>query len=375
LTPSERLAARGNALSDIQERKVGALIGLAYGDALGGAMVGWSEDKARSVLGDLVGGAPTTWPPAARGLPLPERKNLRKLGLHGIETQLVLAVANELPVSDGDVERLQYCLVRGFELQAWRTTDRRMLKIAHLHRSQSEVNAASLPDSGLGPICLGIPAALYGRGNTEGVISRALDTARVVYRDELTSILAAYVAGALDLTIRLGGEFDVPGELSRVCEVIGDRLSDGHGNGAMLRQVSVWSDQICAARPHERDSSPDARTKTSIETEAKAVITAVQLGCSTTGDVEQTMGRLFVQGGSTSAAYAVAASMLGARLRCPNTPQDHLTDIERIRGYAHAIAEGDLPFEGTEDFFRIEADLTRSEQAFRDEMAAERRTT
>ena len=173
------------------------LLRLACWEAHRGPVSGWPDEKLEQVMGPERAGGFDTWPPAARGLPLGERKKLGQFGLHRLDTQLCLLVSNVRRNGDVDVDELMRWMVTGFERQVWRGADRRILEITHNYRAKRDVAHSLQAANCLGPIYVGLAIAADLTLSVDDVVRQTVRVAQTVYQSDETSVVAGVVAAAV----------------------------------------------------------------------------------------------------------------------------------------------------------------------------------
>jgi len=334
-----------------RQRQRASLLALAYGDAYGSLMKDWTARQTAQVLGSEKAEAPTTWPPAARGLPLAERKRLKKIGLHRLDTQLAMAMVNLL--AGDEITDEAYCdwLVRGFESRAWRGADQRMMKIAHGYRATGGAVRLQERSSHLGPLCLGIPMALRHENDAEDILRQTMHVADIFYQSPETSVAAACVAFGVHQIMR-GKPWHVPD--AEVRSVVDEHFIDPNR-----------LDRLFAEHENGLKLSP-------IEEEVRRVLDVL----SRTVNVSESSIAVEIRmdDHSTVPESIIAAVMHAARTGAVPAVQMRLMDEARLERYSRALESGSLPVEDAGEFFKNEYELSRTERVFQDQMAAERRS-
>ena len=324
------------------------LLRLACWDAYRSPFSGWSDSKIAQVFGTQPPYHWHTWPPAARGLPLGERKTLGQLGLHRLNTQLALALTNLTQQGDVDLTHFRQWMVDGFEQQVWRGADRRMLEIAHHYRAHELSDPSQIRANGLGPIFVGLSIASERSTTVQSVIRRTVKATQTVYQSYETSIVAGHVAAA----VKVGaGQWEPPlnhpGNF--VSEGIPERIVD------LLRQPAA-----------EKDDGIVFSSKTLIKRINEFMALPIgqrSFDTSPAGTHTQTMtyieplSHILDDGMATWSASSV----------------DDLVDGERLKNYVLALANETVPHESKVEFLKNEAILSQKERLYQDSMAAERR--
>jgi hypothetical protein len=315
-------------------------------------MADWTAKQRVDVLGSEKAQSPTTWPPAARGLPLSERKRLRKIGLHRLDTQLAMAMVNLLAA--GHVTDETYCdwLVQGFEFRAWRGADQRMMKIAHGYRASGGAIRLQGRVESLGPICMGIPMALKGDLDIEDLLRKTMHATDIFYQSPETSLAAACVAFGVHQVMH-DKRWHVPdAEIRAVIDdhfletASLDRLFAEHEGGLKLSQL---------------------------ESQVRRILNVLALTVDYEGEGVESLECLS-ETTLKAPESTIAAAVLSARTGIVPKANIRLMDEDRIERYAGVMRREYSPIEDAVTFFKNEYELSRAERVFQDNMAAERRS-
>ena len=130
-----------------RDRARGAVLGLAWGDALGCPVEGWRAAEIARHFGRYET-LPNAYPPSVTALPT---RRLRPLGLHSDDTQQALALlAVTLDPAGWSVQTWGEWLIAGAQSGAWRGTGRNFnAAVAALRRGVPPQESGS-PSAGIG---------------------------------------------------------------------------------------------------------------------------------------------------------------------------------------------------------------------------------
>lgn len=372
----------------VQERARGALLGLAWGDALGCPIEGWTAEEITRHYGHY-GTLPQAYPASVERLPARRRRRLRPLGLHSDDTQQALALLATATAGDGWSPRTWASwLVAGAQADAWRGTGANFATAVANLRQDVPPERAGSPSAGIG--------AAMRAGPLGAVFVVEPDTlARVVMQASVTThadLRAAAVAYAVAEAVRrlvTGRTPDVVlAELGdRVARVEaawlhdpGDWRLDTSGRHAVSTALRAFAaappadlgelgERICAhARPHVRAGHSRIHPNQGFAMLAGLHgLVAALLPCA---DPSERLADIVAQGYDTDTVGAICGSVLGA---CHGTtwfPLRRLVDAERLQRWADALAQGRPPPEDQATFLAHEAALTDRQRRWQQQLPA-----
>lgn len=369
------------------DRRRAALLGLAWGDAFGCPMEGWRAGRIAEFFGDCEA-LIEDWPPAARGLPVRDRRRLRQPGTHSDDTQQAIALIG-CALEGFSPESWAAWLVEGFAAEAWRGFGRNFVAAVHRLRKGAAPGTAGSPTAGMGAAMRAGPlgALLDGDALRDTVFASSL----ITHGD----IRAAAIAYAVAWTVRRlvdGGAVETiraelpaavaAGEAAWLAPRDGwthDR-SAGHqvsaGLEALLAEPIGDPAELRArishhAGPHLAEGFTQAHPNQGFALlgGAHGLLMALR------DDIAPgpTLAEIVRQGYDTDTVAAIAGSVLGARFGASWIPVDRLIDGPRIACWADALVSGEAP-ESRADCLAAEAALTAAERRYSAEWVPERRT-
>ena len=326
-----------------------SILRLACWEAHRGPVSGWPEEKLDQVMGKTGPRVYDTWPPAARGLPLGERKKLSQFGLHRLDTQFCLAVSNVLRRGSVDVDELRQWMVDGFERQVWRGADRRILEITHNYRVKRGPAQTLQAATCLGPIFVGLALAVHESLSVADVVRQTVRVAQTVYQSDETSVVAGYVAAAV-------------------------RTGRGHWMSPAIQPEQFISEGV-AQNTFEALTQPHSRIGGVVMSSARTIIGRIDSFMSAAND-RRTFNTSDIDGLPIQVANylnTLAHVLDDARSNENALPIQGLTDRTRLEAYARSMANADTPCESADIFFDSEYALSQKERIYQESMAAERR--
>ena len=378
-------------MDEPRDRVRGSVLGLAYGEAFGCPVEGWRATDITTFFGEYRA-LPEAWPPQARGLPVEHRKRMRPMGLHSDDTQQALALLNICLSEEGWSERRWAdWLIKGFEQRAWRGFSHNFVGAVHRLRRGDSPRAAGTQWPGIGPATrVGPLGALYA-DRPEAVCEVAYAASLVTHSDIRAAAVAhavAYTTAALvrgqpvaeireglPVAVRAAEarwieraewDFDRTGAF-QITEILAALFATPLGSPALVR-ASVTALAHGHLPPKWRE--PHAN-------QGLALLGAVHgLAMALRDDAApaETLVEVVAQGFDTDTVGALCGSLLGARFGTDWITIERLLDGGRITAYADALATREAAPEDQAAFMNIEAEWTRREGVFSEEMVAERRT-
>lgn len=363
-------------MADIdQDRAAGALLGLAWGDALGAPIEGWSAEDIQRHFGtydDL----PQRYPESVDQLPLRRRRRLRPLGLHTDDTQQALALL--AVCMDGWSPQLWAdWLVEGVVTHAWRGSGPNFrAAVRDLHRGVSPFASGS-QSAGIGAAMRSGVLGAWFRDDPLALQQVAFESATVTHADMRAGAVAFAVAHAVQQLVAGRGIDDVVDDLVAdvsVAESSWQARAAGQWSiaGTGQRAASDVLDAVLHDEP--RDASelsasvlrrgggqlphhvvPKANQGFALLGGVHALLTALLLD----SDPREVLAGLVRQGADTDTVAAICGSILGARHGTSWIPAERLVDADRMRTWSHALATHGPAPETRAAFMQRERELTQ----------------
>ncbi|WP_164491848.1 ADP-ribosylglycohydrolase family protein [Staphylospora marina] len=363
----------------IEERKRGALLGLAWGDVLGCPVEGWRDREIREAYGTY-DRLPETYP--LERIPEKRKKKLRPPGLHSDDTQQAMGLVLTVLSGGWSLDRWTRLLVDGWKRQAWRGVGRNFTAAVHRLAKGEEARRSGSPSAGIGAAMRTGPlGALISDPETR--LTVALESSLSTHSDQRAAVFAAVVAEAVSLFIGGKTPSEVPGLLSSFARKAEERVMQWKEAGwnvenADSRQVSDALGGLASAigdepeevrrlisdsaRPHLAEGFIRAHPNQGFV--LLGGIHALAMACRSDMGPNEVLLSIIREGFDTDTVAAIAGSLLGARFGTDWIPADRLADGERIGRYADALIIGQ-PFETAEEFFVKEAGWTSMETQYR----------
>lgn len=376
-------------LPTLTDRRRGALLGLAWGDAFGAPMEGWTPAAITAFFGDCRTLIPH-WPPEARALPPRQRKHLRPIGLHTDDTQQAIALL-AIALTGWHPDRWAATLVRGFETHAWRGFGRNFIAAVHNLRKGTPPGHAGSPSAGIGAAMRIGPlgALLTGDALRDAVYQSTLTTHADIRAAAIAHAIAWTVRQLVDARPLEAIRAELPAAVAAAearwlapdphwthDRAAGHQISDTLA--ALLAQPitdpATLRERIRAhARPHLAPGFTRAAPNQGFALlgGAHALLMALRDDI----DPQATLTEIVRQGDDTDTVAAIAGSLLGARFGTAWIPLHSLHDAPRLTAWADALATAAPPPETRAAFFAAEAAHTRAERQFQLDHLAERRIT
>ena len=184
-----------------RDRARGALLGLAWGDALGCPVEGWRAAEIARHFGRYET-LPNAYPPSVTALPTRRRRRLRPLGLHSDDTQQALALlAITLDPAGWSVQTWGEWLIAGAQSRAWRGTGRNFnAAVAALRRGVPPQESGS-PSAGIGAAMRVGPLGAALACDPDLLARVAVESSLTTHRDLRASAVACAVAETVRLLV------------------------------------------------------------------------------------------------------------------------------------------------------------------------------
>ncbi|MFZ5443187.1 MAG: ADP-ribosylglycohydrolase family protein [Myxococcota bacterium] len=360
-----------------EERICGALWGLAWGDALGAPIEGWSAEEIATTFG-----AYPDLPSSYAQVKMSRRARLRPPGLHTDDTQQALALLAVCLAPGGFSARAWgECLVSGRESASWRGTGKQFENaVTRLELGTSPETSGS-PSAGIGAAMRTAPIGALFHDEPEELARVALESAAVTHGDVRAlalSFAVAYVAGRFVAGV---GPAAIRRELADAVVDAEDTWLSSRAAWSISReaghQLSEALRPLLRALPEE----PMALAARVLElgmtqldpgappphpNHAFALLGGhFALGMALRDDVEPTgaLRDIVRLGEDTDTVAAIAGGLLGARFGPVWVPKTKLVDAEHLSAWADALVTRVAP-EPLDALLAREAELTEREKTF-----------
>ena len=340
----------------VHDRARGALLGLAWGDALGCPVETWSERDIAAVFGrydDLPERYPFERIPAARW------RRLRPLGLYSDDTQQGLALAHVLSAKEWSLARWAALLVRGAERGAWRGTGRYFeAAVARLRRGVPPTASGS-PSGGMGAAMRVTPLGAILRDDPRALVVAARESSAATHADDRAIGMAVAIAWAAGALVRGIDVTSVREELPPAMRaegfvVVADALSEVLA-AVDASEVEVRGRITDVARPHLAEGFTRAHPNQGFA--LLGAMHGLAVGLRTETEPRAALAGVVRLGFDTDTVAAIAGGLLGSRFGAGWVPTARLVDGARLEAYADAVAtDGPLP-ESEDAFLDREAAL------------------
>lgn len=365
------------------DRIRGALLGLAWGDALGCPVEGWDARHIRAVYGayrDL----PAEYPPQLlRGGGQRSLNRLRPLGLHSDDTQQALALLNICLGPDGWApERWAAGLVQGMTAGAWRGYGQNFKgAVTHLARGVAPQRAGN-HTAGIGAAMRAGPLGALYRDDPARLAAVVMESSLTTHGDIRAAAVAYAVAYAVAGFVDGRSETEIAADLpAAVAAAETDWLQGyeewghdrGGGHAVSVGLAALLADlTLPAAALRERVSNVARPSLAPGFTRAHPNQGYALLGGShalvmalrPAIEPHAALAEIIQQGYDTDTVAAICGSLLGARFGCGWIPAERLMDRDRLSAYADALVARNGSPETMQDFLAREAQLTAEERSF-----------
>lgn len=375
---------------DARARRRGALLGLAYGDALGCPIEGWRPVEIRRHFG-VYDDLPHAYPPSTLTLPRRRRRRLRPLGLCSDDTQQALALLGIVLSPQGwSTREWARWLVAGRRAQAWRGTGRTFeAAVDRLARGRLPASSGSL-SLGVGAAMRAGPLGAALVDAPETLAEVAMAASLTTHRD-LRAAASAYAVAEACRQLAAGHPVrtvrsDLPRAVHEVeedwrADPRGFALpADADGKSVISSALGALADPpprtldelgrrvIEVARPHLTEGYGRVHPNQGLA--LLAGLHGLGAGLLPDADPEDVLTRVVAQGDDTDSVGAVCGAVLGARFGDAWIPRHRLVDRERLEEWADAVAQGGPAPEDRETFCHLEAARTTWEHDHQRQMAA-----
>ena len=363
-------------MSTLDERAAGTVWGLAWGDALGAPIEGWTEAEIAAVFGPYSG-----LPPTLAAVPSSKRNRLRRLGLHTDDTQQALTLLAVCLSAEGwSPPAWGQALIRGEKLGAWRGTGRHFDSAVKRLAEGTAPEHSGSPSAGIGAAMRTAPLGALLHAQPERLFQISLEASAVTHAELLAITLGyavAFVAGRLvegDSAARVRAL--LPAAVARAesewCERRAnwtlDRTATLRLSGALSALFAVPPSGLraLASRVLELGSSTlGVGAPPPHPNHGFSLLGGLfALGVALEDDVEPVaaLNEVVRLGEDTDTVAAIAGGLLGARFGAAWIPKSQLVDAEYLSGYAAAVCTG-VASESLESLLAREAAHSSHERA------------
>lgn len=368
-----------------RDRARGAVLGQAWGDALGCPVEGWHADEIARHFGDYAT-LPAAYPDSVGELDARRQRRLRPLGLYSDDTQQALALLGVILDEAGwSPEAWAAWLIAGDEANAWRGTGRNFAAaVAALSRDTPPQSSGS-SSAGIGAAMRAGPAGAALRRQPEH-LSRVIAEASLTTHRDLRAAAVAYAvadavsglvrgdapeavraalpgrvagfeavwAGATNWAVHLDGAHAVSQALTDLCAGPADDLAT---LGARVTALArPWLERPARAHPNQGFAPLGG-------------LHGLLAGLTSDADPAARLTAVIRQGGDTDTVGAIAGTVLGTRFGASWVAIDRLVDATRLQAWADAAAEAGPAPEDRVAFLNREAALTAWENEFQRSLA------
>jgi ADP-ribosyl-[dinitrogen reductase] hydrolase len=373
----------------LDSRVRGALLGLAWGDALGCPVEGWREADISAVYGryEALPEAYSFEKIAPMGVKVLRR--LRPLGLHSDDAQQALALLSICLSDEGwSPEAWGRLLVEGRRCRAWRGTGRNFDEALRKLAKGVPPRQSGSASAGIGAAMrIGPLGALY-RDDPETLARVAMESALVTHGDIRAGGIAFAIARAVADFIAGRSAAEVAASLPRAVGSVETAWLQGRQEWQIDRAAGHLVSETLSAlfERLDRDDPLALRERLSklagpnlAEGFAKAHPNqgfallggahALAMALRSDAKPAETLGDIIRLGYDTDTVAAIAGSLLGARFGDGWIPTERLLDGPRLSAWANALVRRADPPESPAQLLEREAAWSRQEEEFQAGMA------
>ncbi|MDP3155546.1 MAG: ADP-ribosylglycohydrolase family protein [Archangium sp.] len=345
-------------MSTLDERAAGCLWGLAWGDALGAPIEGWTEAEIAATFG-----AYSELPRTLDAVPSSKRRQKRRLGLHTDDTQQALALlAVVLSPGGWSPTAWAQCLVRGEQLGAWRGTGRHFDGAVQKLAAGASPEQAGSPSAGIGAAMRTAPLGALLHAQPARLRQIAIEASAVTHADLLACSLGYAVAFASARLVSGAPAGEVRAELPHaVADAEAEWLGAGRARWTLDRSASFRLSQalsalfalpqrglrVLASRVLELGSptlgagAPPAHPNHGYS--LLGGLFALGVGLEEQLEPRGALLEVVRLGEDTDTVGAMVGGLLGARFGADWIPRERLVDRLHLSGYATAVCSGAAP--------------------------------
>lgn len=362
------------------ERRRGTLWGLAWGDAFGAPIEGWSADDIGAAFG-----AYESLPTSYAQVKASRRRRMRPPGIHTDDTQQALTLLSVCLDGGFSPDAWGQALVRGRALRSWRGTGKQFENAVSRVRTGTPAREAGSPSAGIGAAMR--TAVLGGLFADDEAQLRAVSTeASAVTHGEIRAIALSYaVAFAAGRFVQGATASQVRDELPSAVAAVEREWLLEHADWPIDRTAGPQLSSALKALLERLPNDPmEVATRVLLlgaellapgappahPNHAFALLGGnFALGIALRDEVEPfTALRDIVRlGEDTDTVAAIAGGLLGARFGHGFVPTQQLLDAQAISRWADALITRVAP-ESLEALLAREADLTAREKSFQSQV-------
>lgn len=359
------------------DRIRGSLWGLAWGDALGAPIEGWTADDIATTFGPYPG-LPTSY----AQVKMSRRARMRPPGLHTDDTQQALALLAVCLAPGGWSARAWgECLVNGRESASWRGTGKQFENAVTRLELGGLPEESGSPSAGIGAAMRSAVVGALFHAEPERLAQVSLESAAVTHGDIRAIALSFAVAFAAGRFVQGASAASLRAELPDAVAAAestwltqreGWSLARGAGHQLsdtlrpLLAKLPAEPLEVAARVLELGFDKLDPGAPPPHPNHAFALLGGhFALGIALRDDVEPyTALRDVVRlGEDTDTVAAIAGGLLGARFGHVWVPKTQLVDVDHLAAWAEALVTRVAP-ESVDTLLGHEAELTERERAF-----------
>ena len=364
-------------MSTLDERAAGTVWGLAWGDALGAPIEGWTEEEIAATFGEYSG-----LPRSLEAVPFSKRKRVRRLGLHTDDTQQALTLLAVCLAPEGwSPSAWGQALVRGEKLGAWRGTGRHFDAAVKRLAEGTPPEHAGSPSAGIGAAMRTAPLGALLHAQPVRLFEISLEASAVTHAELLAITLGYAVAFAAGRLVEGATAAEVRSMLPQaVARAEVEWCSERRTSWTLDRTASLTLSASLAALFALPQSGLKALASRVLELGSPTLGAGAPpahpnhgfsllgglfaLGVALEDEVEPfaALNEVVRLGEDTDTVAAIAGGLLGARFGAGWIPRSQLVDELHLSGYAAAVCTG-VASESLEALLAREAAHSAEERA------------
>lgn len=386
-------------IQGFQERKIGSLLGLAWGDAFGVPVEFWSPAEIQSYMGGMKV-LPNRYPMHA--LPVERLERVRPLGIYSDDTQqgiaLLLSTRGALTWGEAETEEWVRIILQGFkangldEVIPWRGYGSKFREAAERLAAGAKVQQSGSPSAGVGAAMRSGVLGAYFATRPETLKSAVMESSLVTHADLRAAALAYAVAWAVGASVR----GDQPQEIIQTLPSQVRKVEEEWKQGRLDWNISRHDPHaVSSALEHifksdvfgRKDLNGVATTVLEFAQQRSeqqlqgvndpfalaAGVFAVAWALGSDHSPGQILSDLVNFGGDTDTAAAIAGTLLGARFGSGWIPLARLKESAQLQKIAEGFFIETRPQYAPRyilsrgEFFSLEMALSRQERNFQRE--------
>jgi ADP-ribosyl-[dinitrogen reductase] hydrolase len=366
----------------VQNRSIGILLGLVWGDVLGCPVEYWDKTLIESVYGNY-SSLPKEYPLER----IPREKSLwsrlRPIGLYSDDTQQAIALIHACLRAEGwSADRWARSLVEGSKRNAWRGTGRNFrAAVAKMSKGLPPLECG-IPTAGLGGAMRIAPlSAIYW--NDLPTLERVVFESTCTTHTDIRGISMAFVVACCCAQLIAGTPTDcIRNDLPKWIREFEQRFGNSryvvvqepshkHAVSATMEyflsqswaDVSSFRNAISNSAADHSVSLPEA---TSAANHPFVLLGGVHAVCSAlwpSTNPSELLNGAIREGGDTDTVGAILGAILGARFGSAWIPEGVFINEDSLHAYAKGLADRSLP-ESFDNFLSHEAELSVMERRF-----------